>query len=147
ETPKQTVVTTGRIKDLSMGGCLMSLPLTACTFLYGESRKCQFSIHFPNNEQLDGRGYFRHMAPYSDWTQGLAGFQFVTTTAEFTRLLTYYVHEIDRQRAYENTGDDFTYPPSLLFQTDNTNATVPPKRQRKPDRLTRDLTALGAWLS
>lgn len=136
----------GRLGNLSMGGCLLVLPLADSVALYGERRVAQLSVNFPNGEQLNGRGYIRHVRPDRDWKQGRVGFEFAEASADFERLLAYCIRELDRQRAYEKTRDEFMYTPSLLFAEATPSAGNTRRRRVKMSPAKKELAAISAWL-
>lgn len=136
----------GRLDNLSMGGCLLILPLADSAALCDENRITKLTIRFPNGKRLNARGHIRHVNPDNSWQEGRVGYEFAEDSPDFKRQLTYYVHEIERQRAHEITRDDFAHPPSPLFDSDT--STLQAKRQRpaRPSQITKDITTISAWL-
>lgn len=106
----------GALKNLSMGGCLIQLALAAAVKLYKEEQTVRLIAYFPNGQRLDATGHIRHVRPDDAWTTGLLGYEFVAATQAFDRHLWYLVHEIERQRACEQSESNRTLAPSELFQ-------------------------------
>ncbi len=105
----------GELKNLSMGGCLMEMPLAAAVNLNGEQRTTRLTARFPNGQHLEADGHIRYVRPNGQWTAGLVGYEFSSASQNFERQVWYFVHEIERQRVRDQSQSDGVLSPSELF--------------------------------
>ncbi len=105
----------GELKNLSMGGCLIEVPLSAAVNLNGERQATQLTARFPNGQRLVADGHIRYVRPNAQWTAGLIGYEFTSASQNFERQVWYLVHEIERQRVRDQSQARGVLTASELF--------------------------------
>lgn len=117
----------GDLKDLSLEGCQLELPLSAAPLLAGAG-VLEMELCFLNGVRFSIKAQPRHSQADTERQAVRAGFQFVATSADQERQLWHFVREIERESVRQGEGSDSTLLPSLLFQTDP--AAPPPVSRR-----------------
>ncbi|SDM00762.1 HD-GYP domain, c-di-GMP phosphodiesterase class II (or its inactivated variant) [Modicisalibacter muralis] len=103
--------------NLSLGGCLLKLPLAKAVALRHGQALPRFEAVFPNGQRLAARVEIRHVQTDEAWQRALVGCKFAAPTPRFERLVWFLVQEIERESARKAMpGEDDTRPPSALFQ-------------------------------
>jgi len=112
ENPKTQLC--GHLKDLSVTGCQVQLPVKAANVMAANLATMALEITFPNGMTLELMGDPRHH--HIDVESGVisAGFEFQGLTAQQSRTLWYCVREIEREYA-RGAGDGRELKPSPLF--------------------------------
>ncbi|WP_458524978.1 HD domain-containing phosphohydrolase [Onishia taeanensis] len=114
----------GQLKNLSLEGALVMLPLGTGSALASATSAIELTLVFPNNSQLVVEGVLRHDSSDLERQILFAGFEFVACHAEQERQLWFFVREIEREAArraranggaHERTGQP-AKSPSPLFQ-------------------------------
>jgi c-di-GMP-binding flagellar brake protein YcgR len=145
ETPSRDAAVTGRLENLSVGGCLLSVPLQTAEALYEERETSRLTVYFPNGEQLKARGRIRHIRSDDTWSRSLVGYEFSENSQNFHQQAAYCVREIERQRAYETSAAESARTPSPLF--DATSGRAHGQAQRgSAGHVSHDLVSIGDWL-
>jgi len=110
----------GALKNLSLEGALVVLPLGTGSVLASASSTIRLKLVFPNGSQLEVNGALRHDHSDHDRQVMLAGFEFMGCSPEQERQLWFFVREIEREaarRARESASEGKpAKEPSLLFQ-------------------------------
>ena len=117
----------GDLKDLSLEGSLLELPLSAAPLLAGADL-LELELCFLNGARFSIRAQPRHSQADAERQAVRAGFRFVATSGEQERQLWHYVREIERESVRQGEGSDSSLLPSLLFQTD---PSAPPPVSRR----------------
>ncbi|WP_445001199.1 HD domain-containing phosphohydrolase [Halomonas mongoliensis] len=117
----------GDLKDLSLEGCLLELPLSSAPLLAG-SDVLEMELCFLNGVRFAIKAQPRHSLADTERQAVRAGFQFVATSPDQERQLWHFVREIERESVRQGEGSDSSLLPSLLFQTDP--AAPPPVSRR-----------------
>lgn len=113
----------GDLKDLSLEGCQLELPLTAGGMLAGTSQPLEVEICFPDGTRFLGRAESRHQQVDTERQSLQVGFQFKGGSPAQERQLWHLVREIEREAARYDEGGEASRLPSLLFQA---STTAPP---------------------
>ncbi|WP_136255281.1 HD domain-containing phosphohydrolase [Onishia niordana] len=110
----------GALKNLSLEGALVVLPLGKGSLLASAPSTIELKLVFPNHSQLVLSGALRHDASDLERQMFFAGFEFVARNAEQERQLWFFVREIERETARRARAvQDGRHPekePSPLFQ-------------------------------
>lgn len=115
----------GKLKNLSMTGCLVELPLSAATMLsavqdgspaQGKERVVAVELGFPDGTRFSIDAYLRHQVVNMDERYIRTGFEFVEPTQQQDRELWHFVREIEREAARFVGTDANSLVPSSLFQ-------------------------------
>lgn len=106
---------TGRLLDLSLGGCQVELPASAAPDLQVGQPLQRLGLRFPNGQQLELRGQIRHRRLNADWQTLRFGCAFAAPGAAEERRLWFYVREIERESARSGMEGDPSRMPSSLF--------------------------------
>lgn len=101
--------------NLSLGGCLLQMPLGKAVALYQGQSVPRLEAVFPNGQRLVSRAEVRHVQTDEAWQRALVGCEFRMVTPRFERLVWFLVQEIEREGA-RRAGADDTRSPSSLFQ-------------------------------
>lgn len=107
----------GDLKDLSLEGCQLELPLAAASRL-ASPLPLEIELCFPNGTRFVVRGNPRHHVTDAERQSVRAGFQFAGTSGDQERQLWHFVREIEREAARQANVTDVSLLPSLLFQND-----------------------------
>src|SRR5690606_7360601 len=75
----------GQLRDLSMGGCSVELPLAAVRQVAGLGDAFQLTLVFPNGRRLSMSGTLRRVVPQVERQSLTAGFSFIEPTSEQSR--------------------------------------------------------------
>lgn len=107
----------GELLNLSLGGCLLKLPLAKAVALRHGQPLSRLEAIFPNGQRMVARGEVRHVQTDEAWQRALVGCKFTTSTPRFERLVWFLVQETERESARRSmAGEHDTRPPSSLFQ-------------------------------
>lgn len=107
----------GRLGNLSMGGCLLELPLSAAAALKPEQVVDGIRLTFPNQRHFELPASVRHVRTDEAWTQAQAGCEFSGLSSAMERLVWYCVKEIERESARTVMHTGRPLEPSTLFQS------------------------------
>lgn len=119
--------------NLSLGGCLLTLPLAKAVALRHGQALPRLEATFPNGQRLEARVEIRHVQTDEAWQRALVGCKFAAPTPRFERLVWFLVQEIEREGARKATpAADDTRPPSALFQAVSVVAEEPVARRAPP---------------
>ncbi|MEQ7871856.1 HD domain-containing phosphohydrolase [Chromohalobacter salexigens] len=106
----------GRLGNLSMGGCLLELPLSAAAALKPEQVVDGIRLAFPNQRHFELPACVRHVRTDEGWTKAQVGCEFTDLTPAMERLLWYCVTETERESARNVMHEGRPLAPSSLFQ-------------------------------
>lgn len=107
----------GDLKDLSLDGCQLELPLGAASRL-ASPLPLEIELCFPNGSRLVIRASPRHHEADTERQAVRVGFQFVAPSGAQERQLWFFVREIEREAVRQSNEADVSLLPSLLFQTE-----------------------------
>ncbi|RTR04520.1 phosphohydrolase [Halomonas nitroreducens] len=138
----------GDLKDLSLEGCQLELPLTASSLLADAALPLEIELCFPNGTRFAVRGRARHRRVDTERQVVYAGFRFERSGADQERRLWFFVREIEQEAARHVEGGEASRLPSLLFQA---QAAAPPSVGRRnmrdyPTPMARRLARIGGYL-
>ncbi|GHC19180.1 HD domain-containing phosphohydrolase [Aidingimonas halophila] len=107
----------GALCNLSLGGCLITLPASSAATLSSDRERTDLTLAFPNGQQLTLPVDIRHVQPDRQPHMARVGCQFVHLDSERERRLWFYVREIERESARRSAQDPGSLAPSPLFAT------------------------------
>lgn len=141
----------GELLNLSLGGCLIQLPLSKAVELRQGQALSRLEAIFPSGQRLTVRGEVRHVRTDDGWKCALVGVEFSMVTSKLERLIWFLVKEIERESARRATQDGSSLRPSLLFQTVSAAAAdEPPARRLRAEYatpMTRRLAKVADYLN
>lgn len=117
----------GDLKDLSLEGLLLELPLSAAPLL-AAAEPLEVELCFLNGVRFAIKALPRHSQTDTERQAIRAGFKFIAPSGDQERQLWHFVREIERESVRQGEGGDSNLLPSLLFQTDP--AAPPPVSRR-----------------
>lgn len=120
--------TQGDLRDLSLEGCQLEMPLKASGLLAVADQQLEVEFYFPDGTRFLGSVELRHQQVDTERQSLRAGFRFRGETPNQERQLWHLVREIEREAARYDDGDDRSRLPSLLFQA---STTAPPRISRR----------------
>ena len=142
----------GKLRNLSLEGAQVALPMGSGSMLAAAASVIELTLVFPNDSQLALKAVLRHDRSDIERQVILAGFEFVSRSAEQERQLWFFVREIEREaarRASERGSESQpAKAPSSLFQASE----KPPARPdaapdvEYPTPMARRLSRLAAYL-
>ncbi|PAU76596.1 HD domain-containing phosphohydrolase [Halomonas salipaludis] len=122
---QERVELAGQLSNLSLGGCLLEVPMSAAVHLRSGQHLEALTLRFPNRQQLTTSAFVRHIQADGE-QQVRLGCEFADVNAELERRLWYFVREIEREGARNGLEGNRDLSPSALFAADeNTPASVP----------------------
>nr|WP_298373747.1 HD domain-containing phosphohydrolase [uncultured Halomonas sp.] len=137
ELEGQQTALTGRLSNLSLGGCLVELSLSDAANLRSGQVVSRLEAVFPNGEIFATRSEIRHVHADGDWKRAFIGCEFSMMTPRFERLIWFLVKEIERERARKADSEtDSTLSPSALFQSASKQTKTPPLRRPRAEYAT-----------
>ncbi|XKE45421.1 PilZ domain-containing protein [Halomonas organivorans] len=113
----------GDLKDLSLEGCRLELPLAASSLLGESPLPLEIELCFPDGTRFLVKGRARHRRVDTERQVVAAGFRFEGNGPEQERRIWHFVREIEQEAARHAEGGEASRLPSLLFQ--GTAATAP----------------------
>lgn len=123
-----------RLCNLSIGGCMLEIPLTASTPLSINQQIPTVAIDFPNGERLRMRGSIRNIRPFGRTRHVAIGVRFIDLDRETQQRLLYIVAESESELARRTGMESRRGRASPLFLV-NRDYTRPPnsvnKRRKK----------------
>lgn len=118
DTDVPNEVVHGELLNLSLGGCLLKLPLARAVALRQGQALPRLEAIFPSGQRFVACGEVRHVQADEGWQRALVGCEFRAVTPRFERLIWYLVQEIEREGVRRAMPDaDHARPASALFQT------------------------------
>lgn len=140
--------TQGDLKDLSLEGCQLELPLTAGALLATADRPLEIELCFPNDTRFVVRASPRHQKVDTERQSVQAGFRFEGTSGEQERQLWFFVREIERESARYAEGSEASRLPSLLFQAQTSTPPAVGRRnsQDYPTPMAKRLARIAGYL-
>ena len=138
----------GQLCNLSLGGCLLQVPLSAAVRLRPGQFVETLTLSFPNRQQLSASAYVRHIQTDAE-QQVRLGCEFAKVDAELERRLWYFVREIEREGARNALEGNRDLSPSVLFTPDESAPAAAPTRSHGADYATpmaRRLAKVAAYL-
>lgn len=113
--------TQGDLKDLSLEGCQLEMPLTASGLLAEADQQLDVELCFPDGTRFQGAAELRHQQVDTERQSLRVGFRFKAVTPDKERQLWHLVREIEREAARYEDGNETSRLPSLLFQASTTS--------------------------
>ncbi len=121
----------GELVNLSLGGCLIRLPLgEAVDLTQGEPLKRLEAI-FPSGQRFTTPGEVRHVQADDRCQQAMVGFAFNEATPRLERQVWFLVKEIERERARAGI-EGKSLSPSALFKAPDKSPEAPVSKVAKP---------------
>lgn len=121
----------GELVNLSLGGCLLQLPMSEAVHLEQGQLLNRLEAIFPGGQRLASRGEVRHVKADDEWQRALVGFAFDESTPRLERLVWYLVKEIEREGA-RGVNDGKSLAPSPLFQAQADALAASAERASRP---------------
>lgn len=122
----------GDLKDLSLEGCQLELPLTAGRLLAEAGRPLEAELCFPDNTRFTAHIEPRHQRIDTERQSLQVGFRFEDISPAQERQLWQLVREIEREAARYEEGGEASRLPSPLFQTSSAPAPDIGRRNTQP---------------
>lgn len=107
----------GDLRDLSLEGCQLELPLAAGGILAASSAAVELELCFSNDSRFTVSATLRHQTVSTERQILQAGFRFEDVTPDKERQLWFLVREIEREAARSTDSNAAARLPSPLFQT------------------------------
>lgn len=123
-TTKRGEKITGQLQNLSVGGCLVKLPLMAAAQIADIRESVSLAVQFPNEAQFMAQAEIRHLEKDDNWQYTNAGCEF----SDSEQNIAYFVREIERHAArradrygqWLEPSDLFTVEEAQTFEIDPT---------------------------
>ncbi|MFY0989110.1 HD domain-containing phosphohydrolase [Halomonas sp. C05BenzN] len=112
----------GDLKDLSLEGCQLELPLGTASRL-ASSQPLELEFCFPNGSRFVIQADPRHHVVDTERQVVRAGFRFIAPSGAQERQLWFFVREIERESARQSNETDISSPASSLFQGEAATST------------------------
>lgn len=104
----------GRLRNLSIGGALLEIPLAASAPLKTDEFIAELELSFPNGELFTTMGQIRHVHPSGRSHFAAIGVTFINTDRAREQRLIYLVNETERETAYRSgEGGRMSFPSPL----------------------------------
>lgn len=105
----------GRLRNLSIGGCLVDIDLADSIAMGVEKEIPGVTLEFPNGDSFFAEGIIRHIRPFGNHGYAAVGIQFINLSMPQTETLFHYVNESEREAAYLTGTNDKMVSHSPLF--------------------------------
>ena len=126
----------GELVNLSLGGCLVQMPLNKAAKLKSDQPLSRLEAVFPNGQRLTAQGAVRHVRTDDKWQRALVGCEFSMPSPKLERWVWFLVKEIEREAMRKATQGEKSLNPSALFQPSAAAAKEPPARRLRADYAT-----------
>lgn len=97
---------TGRLRNLSVGGCLVDIDLAESIAISVGEEIPGVTIEFPNGETFFAEGKLRHLRPFGNQGYAAVGVQFINMTTTQAEALFRYVTESEREASYRTGANE-----------------------------------------
>ncbi|GHC26296.1 hypothetical protein GCM10010082_19310 [Kushneria pakistanensis] len=121
----------GRLRNLSIGGALLEVPLAASAPLKIDEFIARLELSFPNEEMFTSMGQIRHINPAGRSHFAAIGVIFINTDRAHEQRLMYLVNETERETAYRTGEGGRMSFPSPLYTSQQPGYKRNAKRQRQ----------------
>ncbi|MEX1198417.1 MAG: HD domain-containing phosphohydrolase [Pseudohongiellaceae bacterium] len=137
----------GKLRNLSMRGCLLEFPLGAATML-SFLDEAELELCFPSGRRFVIQAVLRHQRSDMEQRQLVVGFEFSRPGAEEDRQLWFFVCEIERETARHAAAGNSMLAPSRLFRRSDDGAVVDVRRKgvKYPTPMARSLAGIAEFL-
>ncbi|WP_106477334.1 HD domain-containing phosphohydrolase [Phytohalomonas tamaricis] len=115
-TFKGTAPLQGILRNLSLGGCLVQLPINDIIGIKRDETLAHLRVTFPNGETLCSSAQVKHMRIEPNTNHALIGVQFTSPAKSFTQQLWYVIREIEREVAIRKGNAGQIVAASELFK-------------------------------
>ncbi|GGX89255.1 hypothetical protein GCM10007160_15770 [Litchfieldella qijiaojingensis] len=88
-----------KLRNLSVGGCMIDIPIEESAALLIGQNLPGLSVEFPNGQSFYTKGRIRHMRPFGNSSHAAVGIQFIEVDYELQQRLFYFVSESEREAA------------------------------------------------
>lgn len=88
-----------RLRNLSVGGCMIDVPIDESAVLSIGQIIPGISIEFPNGQSFYSKGCVCHMRPFGSFSHAAVGVEFVEVDSTMQQQLFYFVSESEREVA------------------------------------------------
>ena len=105
----------GRLRNLSVGGCLVDIDLSESIAIGIDQRIPGVTLEFPNGESFFAEGQVRHIRPFGNHGYAAVGVQFINLSTSQIEALFRYVNEAEREAAYRTGANGKLAHHSPLF--------------------------------
>ncbi|MFP3344178.1 PilZ domain-containing protein [Halomonas sp. SIMBA_159] len=106
---------TGRVRNLSMGGCLIDIDLSDSISLSVNQKIPGITLEFPNGESFYAEGAIRHIRPFGHHGYAAIGLQFICLSPAQSEAIFKYVTESEHEAAYRTGVNEKMDYHSALF--------------------------------
>lgn len=139
----------GVLKNLSLGGCLLELPLAVAMTLQPDQSAQSLELTFPNGQRLKVPATLRHVQGDNEQQRVKIGCEFSAIDPQTERQVWFFVREIEREGARYAMQGERALSPSSLFEQRPSGTTSAPSRPHGADYATpmaRRLARVTAYL-
>lgn len=109
------LIINGRVRDLSVGGCKIDIPIADSIALTVGQNIPGVTLEFPNGNRFFAEGCVRHMRPFGNNGQVALGVEFINLAAAQSESLFGFVNETEREAAYRSGVNNKLTTHSRLF--------------------------------
>ncbi|MGP3594148.1 PilZ domain-containing protein [Vagococcus sp. WN89Y] len=106
---------TGRLRNLSVSGCMIEIDLVESIALEGGQIIPGITLEFPNGETFNAEGKIRHIRPFGNNGYAAVGIQFINLSPPQSEALLRYVTESEREAAWRTGMSGIMVYQSPLF--------------------------------
>lgn len=109
------LIITGRVRNLSVGGCLIDIALSDSISLSVNQEIPGITLEFPNGESFYAEGSIRHIRPFGHYGYAAIGVQFMRLSPAQSEAIFKYVTESEHEAAYRTGANEKMDYHSTLF--------------------------------
>lgn len=128
----------GKVRNLSIGGCMLDIPLSDTNAITVGKELSGLTIEFPSGESFHAEGQIKHIRPLGYFGYAALGIQFINLSRTQLELLFRLTNEAEREAAYQTGMSDTMASHSPLFipgaKEKNTLLKENNERKRKAQR-------------
>ena len=105
----------GKVRNLSIGGCMLDIPLSDTNAINVGKELPGLTIEFPNGESFHAEGKIKHIRPLGYFGYAALSIQFINLSQAQLELLFRFTNEAEREAAYQTGMSDVMASHSPLF--------------------------------
>lgn len=105
----------GKVRNLSIGGCMLDIPLSDTNAINVGKELPGLTIEFPNGESFHAEGKIKHIRPLGYFGYAALSIQFINLSQAQLELLFRFTNEAEREAAYQAGMSDVMASHSPLF--------------------------------
>ncbi|GGC77918.1 PilZ domain-containing protein [Vreelandella lutescens] len=112
--PNELIIS-GKIRNLSVGGCMVDIPLSDTNAIVVGKELSGLTLEFPNGESFHAEGKIKHIRPLGYFGYAALGIQFTNLSMTQLEQLFRFTNEAEREAAYQTGMSDAMASHSSLF--------------------------------